>query len=594
MDSPNQEILGVGFLKESIEQITYPAFLCEAKKNNYYDLKIISCNQAFLNRFNLSSAEVIGSNYDLLFEEIDLSSISDFQVQYSHLLKAVKNFYPIIVNLSLNYPGNTKKIGNFKINFTPSDFKIEDNLYCTFVFEELSEVDLQFEERTIQRLAHNLDRAIQNERILHRVSNLIASDLAIKEVSGHIAKIICDHLKVDRCIFYDFNENKISFVVENNSSGSNPITRNKDGEETLEVISPYIDFHHKLSSNFHLEERKGNIMLSSTDIGNDLRFKKIDDICLSYNIVAQIAVTTAFDGKINGGLFIHQSSAREWTVEEIELIEMIADQFSVASDRSFSISQVLISNQNLIAKTQELKKALKQEKEMRQMQNDFVAIVSHEFKTPLQIIDSTRELLARKLKTMGIVEESIDKALAKIKSGVVRMNGLIESTLNLSKLEMSNGDIALNKKDFSVKALINEIIERNYTLASNKLINIEIDIAAFPEIYNGDQKLLDHSFSNIITNAIKYSKNNSLVKIKGFLQDKKLVLKVTDSGIGIPESDVSNIGKKFFRATNTLSVSGTGIGLFLTKYFVELHNGSVLIESVLDVGTTVTVELPIS
>ena len=248
----------------------------------------------------------------------------------------------------------------------------------------------------------------------------------------------------------------------------------------------------------------------------------------------------------------------------------------------------------MIAKTQELKKALKQEKEMRQMQNDFVAIVSHEFKTPLQIIDSTRELLARKLKTMGIVEESIDKALAKIKSGVVRMNGLIESTLNLSKLEMSNGDIALNKKDFSVKALINEIIERNYTLASNKLINIEIDIAAFPEIYNGDQKLLDHSFSNIITNAIKYSKNNSLVKIKGFLQDKKLVLKVTDSGIGIPESDVSNIGKKFFRATNTLSVSGTGIGLFLTKYFVELHNGSVLIESVLDVGTTVTVELPIS
>ena len=113
-------------------------------------------------------------------------------------------------------------------------------------------------------------------------------------------------------------------------------------------------------------------------------------------------------------------------------------------------------------------------------------------------------------------------------------------------------------------------------------------------MYNGDQKLLDHCFSNIITNAIKYLRNNSSVKINGSLQNKKLILKVTDSGIGIPKNDISNIGKKFFRAANTLSVSGTGIGLFLTKYFVELHNGSVLIESELDVGTVITVELPLS
>jgi signal transduction histidine kinase len=325
----------------------------------------------------------------------------------------------------------------------------------------------------------------------------------------------------------------------------------------------------------------------------DLRFKKVDDICREFGIVSQILVITAFDGKINGGLFVQQSTPRNWTTEEIELIEMIAEQFSVAVDRSFSISKVIVSNQTLLEKTLELKKTLKQEKEMRQMQNDFVAIVSHEFKTPLQVIDSTRELLLRKLRAHGIVDESIDKCLLKIKSGVVRMNGLIQSTLNLSKMEMDNGDIAVNKQDFNIVASINEIIERNRTLAIDKSIEIKVDISAFPQVYNGDQKLLDHCFSNVISNAIKYSRNNTVVTINGFIDDKNLTLKVIDSGIGIPKEDIQNIGKKFFRAKNTLSVSGTGIGLYLTKYFVELHNGSVLIESELNIGTTISVMLPI-
>ena len=70
------------------------------------------------------------------------------------------------------------------------------------------------------------------------------------------------------------------------------------------------------------------------------------------------------------------------------------------------------------------------------------------------------------------------------------------------------------------------------------------------------------------------------------------MLRITDQGIGIPKEDLSNIGQKFFRAKNTLSVAGTGIGLYLTKHFIELHGGDVLIESELNVGTSVTVTLP--
>ena len=82
------------------------------------------------------------------------------------------------------------------------------------------------------------------------------------------------------------------------------------------------------------------------------------------------------------------------------------------------------------------------------------------------------------------------------------------------------------------------------------------------------------------------------MKILAKSNDKKVALRVIDEGIGIPQEDVSNIGKKFFRAKNASAVSGTGIGIYLTKHFVEMHGGEIVIESKIDVGTSVTIILP--
>lgn len=230
---------------------------------------------------------------------------------------------------------------------------------------------------------------------------------------------------------------------------------------------------------------------------------------------------------------------------------------------------------------------------MRKMQSEFVALVSHEFKTPLQIIDSTRELLVRKIKSHNIVDESIDKSFERIKSGILRMNGLIHSTLNLAKMESGNSKITVERQIFSLKAFILDIVEKNSNLATNKNIKVNLRIDDLPEEFNGDPKLLDHSITNIISNAIKYSKNDSAVKIFAKTGKTKLLIKVVDQGIGIPKDDLKNIGQKFFRAKNSLAVAGTGIGLYLTKYFIELHGGSVLIESEINFGTSVSVILPI-
>jgi signal transduction histidine kinase len=271
---------------------------------------------------------------------------------------------------------------------------------------------------------------------------------------------------------------------------------------------------------------------------------------------------------------------------------MVADQFSIAIDRSDSVSRAMIANHTLMEKASQLKEALRKEQEMRKMQNEFVALVSHEFKTPLQIIDSTRELLGRKLKSYNLADESIDKALERIKSGIQRMNGLIHSTLNLARMENAEGKITLQPEIFDLRKFISDIIEKNSNLALNKNIEVVVRIDELPTQFNGDPKLLDHSIVNIISNAIKYSRANSLVKIFAKANDKKVALRVIDQGIGIPKEDLQSVGQKFFRAKNTLSVAGTGIGLYLTKHFIELHGGEVLIESEIDVGTSVTVILP--
>jgi signal transduction histidine kinase len=129
-------------------------------------------------------------------------------------------------------------------------------------------------------------------------------------------------------------------------------------------------------------------------------------------------------------------------------------------------------------------------------------------------------------------------------------------------------------------------------LAINKQIKIITKIDELPTEFEGDPKLLDHSITNIISNAIKYSKNNTSVKIFSKSSGKKVALRVIDQGIGIPKEDLANIGQKFFRAKNTLAVAGTGIGVYLTKHFIELHEGKVLIESEVNVGTSVTITLP--
>ena len=572
------------------------SIICRDNKKIPNFLSLVYANNLFYLMFDIDENGAIGQNYDFLFSDVDLDNYSEDQVEYARLIKSVRDQQQCSVVLTTSV--ENIKYGNFKLHITYSPHLVKNDKftrnYGIFSFIKIENVKKD-DSNTLKTRANiillrSLERTLRNERTLREIANLIISDVQIDNLARTIAKILCEHLKCDRCLIHDFKSDNTTFVVEYCSSYSKKMISDEYSEKNIQDLQKYINFQNDFYQKFGTKNKKSSIALIR-DVFNDENLRGINDICNEYSIASQIAITTTFNGVVNGGIYLHQSAKNSWIEDEINLIEIIAEQFSIALDRSNSIQKVMIANHALMEKTLQLKDSLKQEQEMRQMQNEFVALVSHEFKTPLQIIDGNRELITRKLKNANFVEESVFGYLEKVRSGIQRMNGLINSTLHLAKMENNDGKIKVEPQEINLFNLIEDIIEKNTNLAQQKNIQIHYKINELPNRYMIDPKLLDHAISNIISNAIKYSRNNSHVKIIGKILDDCIAIRVIDAGIGIPTKDLENIGKKFFRAGNSISVAGTGIGIYLTKHFIDLLAGKIIIESKENFGTVVTVIL---
>jgi signal transduction histidine kinase len=567
-------------LKKSIKYTNKASLLCEIRPSNINFLRIIECNDKFLQCFDLEKLDVIGNSYDFLLPQDGFDYRSIGYVEYLNLVKLAQKKQPADINVQIYYSKRVSKYGEFRVSMLPIEYKTK-NIYCIINFiKSTRTINDDFKPSVLIR---NLEKSLQNKRIARVASDIITFETDLREVFIQISKIIYQYLKADRCIVYKSHEAGPSLLVESCGEDCKKISDKYDYNNKQSMLGKYINFY---------SSRNNNCTIVNNDIKNSSQLKDMADLCSELKIGSQIVITMTIRDNVVGAIYIHQSLSRKWFLEEIELIKTIADQLAVSIDRTNYVKNLLISNHELIENSSILLKELKQEREIRELQNEFITLVSHEFKTPLQIIDGSRELIKRKIKSLNINEETIDKPLERIKNATYRMDSLIQNNLNLSKITAAETKIEVNKQDFDIRQLVIDIMEKSSDLINNKNISVEVDIKNLPNFYNGDQKLIDHSFSNIISNAIKYSNNNGAIKIGGGLKDGKLFFEVQDNGIGIPNQDLTKIGKKFFRATNTTLISGTGIGVYLTKYFIELHNGSLFIDSELDTGTTIKVLLP--
>lgn len=236
----------------------------------------------------------------------------------------------------------------------------------------------------------------------------------------------------------------------------------------------------------------------------------------------------------------------------------------------------------------ELVNALEQERELRQMKSRFVSVVSHEFRTPLATILSSSEYI--QAYGHAIPAEKREKHFQRIQNAVRNMTGLLEEVLVIGRSE--SGRLEFTPSEVDMLQFCRELAEE---IESNSRGTHHIRLRTRGECtrYWVDTKLIRLAVSNLLFNAVKYSPQGGEVKL-GFIGDPdQFTVIVEDTGIGIPEADQPRLFETFYRASNTKGIPGTGLGLYITRMAVDLHDGSIRFQSQIGVGSTFTLTIPL-
>lgn len=244
---------------------------------------------------------------------------------------------------------------------------------------------------------------------------------------------------------------------------------------------------------------------------------------------------------------------------------------------------------NLKEKATELRQALDKEKELNVLQRQFVSMASHEFRTPLAIIDSAAQRMKSRMNNGRLTPHDASLRIEKIRSAVQRMTRLMESTLSAARLQ--EGQIKIEITPCNVAEIVLETCERNQEIAPNHLISCQI--GTLPETIQADAGALEQILTNLLSNALKYAPDAPSIHVKAGTDGDDILIAVQDYGLGIDADELERIGERFFRAKTSTGIEGTGIGLNLVKTLVEMHDGTITADSTKGKGSTFIVRLPV-
>ncbi len=230
-------------------------------------------------------------------------------------------------------------------------------------------------------------------------------------------------------------------------------------------------------------------------------------------------------------------------------------------------------------------------KEIDRIKTDFVSLASHQLRTPLTAIKWHIDLLLTS-KTITLPED-IKQYLLKIYQGNQRMIDLVSTLLNVSRIEM--GTVPVEFKHVSLATLTQDVLDEVEKQAQEKQLNIDADLAGARDAYT-DPNLLRIAIQNLLTNAIRYTNAGGRISISVQSGASGHQILVADSGVGIPPEAYGKLFSKMYRAENAkrLESKGTGLGLYMTKAFVETIGGTIDFTSAIGKGTTFTIHLPLA
>lgn len=237
-------------------------------------------------------------------------------------------------------------------------------------------------------------------------------------------------------------------------------------------------------------------------------------------------------------------------------------------------------------KAEKLRIQIEEERKLIKLRDSFAAMVSHEFRTPLTVIQSSRDILAKY--HHRLTEDKRKQQLERIDQQVKRMNQLLEDILIFS--QFNAGIKSSNREPLHLDVLWNELIQEMVLIYPDHQFQTDFESSAVPGLW--DESLLRHVLLNLMSNAAKYSSVGTVIHCGLAYTQDDVLLEVRDQGRGIPSQDQPRLFQPFMRASNTEKAKGTGLGLVIVKQSVEAQGGTIQFESAENMGTTFTIRLP--
>ncbi|MDI5896890.1 PAS domain-containing protein [Flavobacterium yafengii] len=272
-----------------------------------------------------------------------------------------------------------------------------------------------------------------------------------------------------------------------------------------------------------------------------------------------------------------------WLESTYKAIFEIENQLAKIQSSSRDISE-------RIKAEEEIKTALLKERKFNELKSNFVAMASHQFRTPLTVIYSNAELID--IKTKNFEKEAtnnLESITSRIKTEVDRMTQLMNNILIFGKYESTN--IKKNIKSIDFKKFIETLIS-TYFNNSHDGRKIELEIEGKKQVLFTDETLMVHILTNLISNAFKYSENRRNPGLNIEYLEKEILIEVIDYGIGIPENEIQHIFTSFFRASNTSTIMGSGLGMPIVKQFTDFLNGRIELKTKENFGTKIKLIFP--
>ena len=283
-----------------------------------------------------------------------------------------------------------------------------------------------------------------------------------------------------------------------------------------------------------------------------------------FSVVSYLAVpVVSKSGSVIGGLLYGHPEAGVFTAEHELLVVNIAAQAAVSLDNSRLFEQV---------------------KSLSDKKDEFIALASHELKTPLTTIKGYLQVLTKK-ESDKMSQLFLGKSLYQVE----KLNTLVEDLLNMSRIESGQLDFSLEV--FDLREMLEEIVETfSYLSGSHRIV---ADLGQDKAIIKGDRQRIEQAILNLMTNAIKYSPKAEEIYIALEVTEAHTVLKVRDNGIGLTAQQRQQLFTRFYRAESTKGISGLGLGLYLTKQIIDRHHGKIEVSSEYGKGSVFALSLPL-